>query len=92
MTDPSFRSICKGYGVDFMYTEFISSDGLIRDGEKSIRKLRLMDEERPVGIQIYGHLVDSMVEAARISEAASPDLIDINLRSVKLQTGEQDQA
>ena len=78
ITDPSFRSICKGYGVDFMYTEFISSDGLIRDGEKSIRKLRLMDEERPVGIQIYGHLVDSMVEAAKISESAAPDLIDIN--------------
>lgn len=78
ITDPSFRSICKDYGVDFMYTEFISSDGLIRDGRKSVQKLLLSDHERPIGIQIYGHLVDSMVEAARIAESAGPELIDIN--------------
>jgi len=65
-------------GADVVYTEFISSDGLIRNGHKSVRKLDIYDFERPVGIQIYGHLVDSMVEAARISEAANPELIDIN--------------
>ena len=78
ITDPSFRSICKEYGVDFMYTEFISSDGLIRDGEKSVRKLNIIENERPIGIQLYGHLIDSMVEAARIAEQAKPDVIDIN--------------
>ena len=65
-------------GADVVYTEFISSDGLIRNGHKSVQKLDIYDFERPVGIQIYGHLVDSMVEAARISEAANPELIDIN--------------
>jgi tRNA-dihydrouridine synthase B len=78
ITDPSFRSICKSYGADFMYTEFISSDGLIRDGMKSVKKLDIYDNERPIGIQLYGHLLDAMVEAARIAEEASPDLIDIN--------------
>lgn len=78
ITDPSFRSICKAYGVDFMFTEFISSDGLIRDGEKSLKKLDIIDKERPVGIQLYGHLTDSMVEAAIIAEQAQPDVIDIN--------------
>ncbi|MDZ7738862.1 MAG: tRNA dihydrouridine synthase DusB [Bacteroidales bacterium] len=78
ITDPSFRSICKHYGADFMYTEFISSDGLIRDGVKSVRKLAINDSERPIGIQIYGHIIESMVEAARIAEAAGPELIDIN--------------
>ena len=61
-----------------MYTEFISSDGLIRDGAKSVKKLDIFPEERPVGIQIYGHLIDAMVEAAKIAEQAEPDLIDIN--------------
>jgi nifR3 family TIM-barrel protein len=78
ITDPSFRMICKKYGADFMYTEFISSDGLIRDGEKSVRKLEIHDYERPMGIQLYGHLTDAMVEAALIAEAAGPELIDIN--------------
>jgi tRNA-dihydrouridine synthase B len=78
ITDPSFRMICKIYGADFMYTEFVSSDGLIRDGQKSVKKLDIYDFERPIGIQLYGHLVESMVEAALIAEQANPELIDIN--------------
>jgi tRNA-dihydrouridine synthase B len=78
ITDPSFRMVCKLNGADFMYTEFISSDGLIRDGKKSVRKLDIFDFERPIGIQLYGHLVDAMVEAALIAEEAKPELIDIN--------------
>jgi tRNA-dihydrouridine synthase B len=78
VTDPSFRFICKHFGADMVYTEFIPSDGLIRDAKKSLKKLELNQEERPVGIQLYGHLVESMVEAARIAEEAKPDLIDIN--------------
>lgn len=78
ITDPSFRGICKRWGVDFMYTEFISADGLVRDGRKSVQKLDISDSERPIGIQIYGHLIDSMVEAALIAESAAPDIIDIN--------------
>jgi tRNA-dihydrouridine synthase B len=78
ITDPSFRMICKMNGADFMYTEFISSDGLIRDGEKSVKKLDIYDFERPIGIQLYGHLLDAMVEAAKIAEEANPELIDIN--------------
>jgi tRNA-dihydrouridine synthase B len=78
ITDPSFRMICKMNGADFMYTEFVSSDGLIRDGEKSVRKLDIYDLERPIGIQLYGHIIDSMVEAALIAEQANPELIDIN--------------
>lgn len=78
ITDPSFRIICKMYGADFMFTEFISSDGLIRDGEKSVKKLDIFDEERPIGIQLYGHLVEPMVEAAIIAEGARPETIDIN--------------
>jgi nifR3 family TIM-barrel protein len=78
ITDPSFRRICKINGADFMYTEFISSDGLIRDGGKSVRKLDIYDSERPIGIQLYGHLVDAMVDAALIAEEAKPELIDIN--------------
>ena len=78
VTDISFRYICKGFGADLMFTEFISSDGLIRDAAKTIAKMRLYDYERPIGIQIYGHLPDAMVEAAVRAEAAGPDLIDIN--------------
>lgn len=78
ITDPSFRMVCKEMGADVMYTEFISADGLIRDGEKSVRKLNIYDSERPIGIQLYGHLTDAMVESAIIAEQASPDLIDIN--------------
>jgi nifR3 family TIM-barrel protein len=78
ITDPSFRYLCKMNGADFMYTEFISSDGLIREGQKSIRKLNIYDFERPIGIQLYGHLIDAMTEAALIVESAKPELIDIN--------------
>jgi nifR3 family TIM-barrel protein len=70
--------ICKLNGADFMYTEFISSDGLIREGKKSVSKLDIFDFERPIGIQLYGHLTDAMVEAALIAEEAQPELIDIN--------------
>ncbi len=78
VTDPSFRYMCKRFGADVVYTEFISSDGLIRDAAKSLKKLEIADAERPVGIQIYGHLIEPMVEAARMAEAANPDIIDIN--------------
>lgn len=78
ITDPSFRMVCKANGADFMYTEFISSDGLIRNGNKSVQKLDIYDFERPIGIQLYGHITEAMVEAAIIAEEAKPDLIDIN--------------
>lgn len=78
VTDPSFRYMCKGFGADMVYTEFISSDGLVREGAKSVAKLNISDGERPVGIQIYGHLIEPMVESARIAESARPDVIDIN--------------
>jgi nifR3 family TIM-barrel protein len=78
ITDPSFRYMCKMNGADLMYTEFISSDGLIREGWKSVKKLDIYDFERPIGIQLYGHLIDAMVEAAQIAETAKPELIDIN--------------
>ena len=78
ITDPSFRMICKINGADVMYTEFISSDGLIRDGQKSVKKLDIFDFERPIGIQLYGHLTEAMVEAALMAEEANPELIDIN--------------
>lgn len=78
VTDPSFRYICKQFGADMMYTEFVSSDGLIRDAKKTLDKLTIYDYERPIGIQLYGHLIDAMVESAKIAESAKPDLIDIN--------------
>ena len=78
VTDPSFRYMCKRFGADVVYTEFISSDGLIRDAAKSLKKLEIDAAERPVGIQLYGHLIEPMVEAARMAEAAGPDIIDIN--------------
>ena len=78
VTDPSFRYMCKRFGADMVYTEFISSDGLIRDARKSLAKLEISDGERPVGIQIYGNQIEPMVEAARIAESANPDVIDIN--------------
>ncbi len=78
ITDPSFRYICKKFGADMMYTEFISSDGLIRDGAKSVKKLDIFDYERPIGIQLYGHNIASMVEATHIAVASNPELIDIN--------------
>ena len=73
VTDPSFRYMCKRFGADVVYTEFISSDGLIRDAAKSLKKLEIDAAERPVGIQLYGHLIEPMVEAARMAEAAGPD-------------------
>lgn len=78
VTDPSFRYLCKRFGADMVYTEFIPADGLIRDAAKALKKLEIDDAERPVGIQLYGHLIEPMVEAARMAEAADPDLIDIN--------------
>ena len=78
ITDPSFRFICKHYGADVLYTEFISSDGLIRDARKSLEKLTIYDYERPIGIQLYGHLIEPMVESARIAESRNPEMIDIN--------------
>ena len=78
ITDPSFRFMCKKSGADVMYTEFISSDGLIRDGKKSVRKLEILDYERPMGIQLYGHSIDSMVDATRRAVEANPEIIDIN--------------
>src|SRR5512138_1118539 len=78
VTDPSFRMVCKKLGADMMYTEFISSDGLIRDGQKSVKKLDIFEYERPIGIQLYGHLIGAMIEAALIAEEANPEVIDIN--------------
>ena len=78
VTDPSFRYVCKHFGADVLYTEFISSDGLIRNAGSSLEKLKIYDYERPIGIQLYGHLIDAMVESARIAEAHHPDIIDIN--------------
>ena len=72
VTDPSFRYMCKRFGADVVYTEFIPADGLIRDAAKALKKLEIAESERPVGIQIYGHLID------RMAEAAGPDIIDIN--------------
>lgn len=78
VTDPPFRLICKTFGVDVVYTEFISSDGLIHDADKSIAKLDIVPQEKPAGIQLFGNNTDSMVEAAKIAESVSPDFIDIN--------------
>ena len=78
VTDISFRLMCKQFGADMVYTEFVSSDALIRNVNKTQAKLNVSEEERPVAIQIYGKQVDAMVEAAQICEAARPDLLDIN--------------
>lgn len=78
ITDLPFRLLCKQYGADLMYTEFISSEGLIRDAYKSVVKLEFREEERPVGIQIFGHDTNSMIRATEIAVQANPDLIDIN--------------
>ena len=78
VSDPPFRSVCKINGADLMFTEFISSEGLIRDAEKSVQKLDIYDSERPIGIQIFGDKIESMKQAARIAEAASPEILDIN--------------
>lgn len=78
VTDPPFRYVCKLFGADIMYTEFISSEGLIRDAAKSVKKLDFDEFERPIGIQIFGHDIDSMIKAAQYAAEANPDLIDIN--------------
>lgn len=78
VSDPPFRAVCKEGGADLMYTEFISSEGLIRDAAKSRQKLDIFEYERPVGIQLFGGAISSMVESARIATAVNPDLIDIN--------------
>ena len=78
VTNPPFRVLCKKYGADLMYTEFVSSDALIRSVNKTMKKLTILDEERPVAIQIYGKEVEAMVQAAKIAQEAGPELIDIN--------------
>lgn len=78
VSDPPFRAVCKEQGADLMYTEFISVEGLIRDAGKSIQKLDIYDDERPMGIQIFGAEIDSMGRAAEIVEEAKPELLDIN--------------
>lgn len=78
VSDPPFRAVCKDKGADLMYTEFISSEGLIRDAIKSRKKLDIFDYERPVGIQIFGGDEDSLAMAAKIVEVTNPDLLDIN--------------
>ena len=78
VTDIGFRLLCKRFGASMVYTEFVSAEALIRDVQSTVRKLTISDEERPVGIQIYGRDVEAMVEAAKIVEQAGPDLIDLN--------------
>ncbi len=78
VSDPPFRALCKEHGADVMYTEFISSEGLIRDAAKSVQKLDIFEYERPIGIQIFGYDIEHMREAAAIAAEANPDIIDIN--------------
>ena len=78
VTDIGFRLLCKRFGASMVYTEFVSAEALIRDVKSTLQKLTISDEERPVGIQIYGRDIDAMVEAAKIVEQAGPDLIDLN--------------
>jgi len=78
VSDPPFRFVCKQNGADMMYTEFISSEGLIRDAAKSIQKLDIFEYERPIGIQIFGGDIEHMREASEIASQAGPDLVDIN--------------
>ncbi len=78
VSDPPFRALCKKQGCDMMYSEFISVEGLIRDAHKSLQKLDIYDEERPIGIQIFGANLDSMMRAAEMVESAKPEVLDIN--------------
>ena len=78
VSDPPFRALCKEQGADVVYTEFISSEGLIRDAAKSTMKLDIYEKERPVGIQIFGANLDSMLQTVDIVEKSKPDIIDIN--------------
>lgn len=78
VTNPPFRKFCKKFGADWLYSEFVSADALVRSVSKSLKKLTIEDSERPVTIQIYGRYIDSMVEAAKMVEEVQPDFIDIN--------------
>ncbi len=78
VTDIAFRKLCKEFGADIVYTEFVNSDGLIRANKKTFKKLEITEEERPVGIQIYGGNLEPMIESAKIAEEKNPDIIDIN--------------
>jgi nifR3 family TIM-barrel protein len=78
VSDPPFRALCKRHGADLMYTEFISSEGLIRDAAKSVQKLDIYEYERPIGIQIFGAEIESMKRSAEIIEQTNPDILDIN--------------
>tara|TARA_B100000780_G_scaffold64785_1_gene42460 strand:- start:846 stop:1787 length:942 start_codon:yes stop_codon:yes gene_type:complete len=78
VSDPPFRALCKEQGADVVYTEFISSEGLIRNAQKSVMKLDIFEKERPVGIQIFGANLDSMLQSVEIVESVKPDIIDIN--------------
>ncbi len=78
VSDPSFRFMCKYYGADLVYTEFVASEAIIRNIEKTLKKLTITENERPIGIQLYGHNIDVMVESAKIISEYKPDLIDIN--------------
>ncbi|MGI6757008.1 MAG: tRNA dihydrouridine synthase DusB [Bacteroidaceae bacterium] len=78
VTDPPFRLLCKQFGADMVYTEFVSSDALIREVNRTMQKLTVLDGERPVGIQIYGRQTDAMVRAAEMVEQAGPELLDLN--------------
>jgi nifR3 family TIM-barrel protein len=78
VSDPPFRRLCKQFGADMMYTEFISADGLVHEADKSFQKLEIFEYERPIGIQYFGGQLDSMIQAAHIVENANPDVIDIN--------------
>lgn len=78
VTNPPFRKFCKRFGADWLYSEFVSADALVRSVDKTLKKLTIEEEERPVTIQIYGRYIDSMVEAAKIVEEVKPDFIDLN--------------
>ena len=78
VSDPPFRAVCKQGGADMMYTEFISSEGLIRHAAKSKQKLDIFEYERPIGVQLFGGDSESMIEATEIATEVQPDLIDIN--------------
>ena len=78
VSDPPFRAVCKEYGADLMFTEFISAEGLIRSATKSVQKLDIYDYERPIGIQIFGEKIESMIRATAIAEMSEPEIIDIN--------------
>jgi len=78
VTDIGFRRLCKRFGASMVYTEFVSAEALVRDVKSTVKKLTISDDERPVGIQIYGRDIDAMVDAAKIVEQAGPDLIDLN--------------